>query len=47
MHVKMAEAKALAETKTCARIPPIQKQVAEVFPESVADIEAIAKSCTQ
>jgi len=45
MHVKMAEAKALADVHMCAKLPPIEKQVAAVFPESAAKIKAVADKC--
>ena len=45
LHVKTAEAQALADTKACKKIPPIEKEVADLFPESVNDIQAITKSC--
>jgi serine/threonine protein kinase len=45
LHVKMAEAKALAETRTCAKIPPIEKQVAAVFPDAAADVTKLREAC--
>jgi serine/threonine protein kinase len=45
LHVKIAEAKALADTHACARIAPVEKQVAALFPESAAEIAAIARTC--
>jgi eukaryotic-like serine/threonine-protein kinase len=47
LHVKLAEARALAETHTCARIPAVEKQVAALFPDSAAEIAAIGQTCTK
>src|SRR5262249_54962223 len=45
--MKTAEAKALADRRACPKIAPIENQVAEVFPEDVAAIQAIGKSCAK
>jgi hypothetical protein len=45
LHVKRAEATALAETRMCARIAPIEKQVKGFFPESAEEIAAIGRKC--
>ncbi len=47
LHVKSAEAKALADTGKCAKIDPIAKDVGTLFPESAGEISAIQKSCTK
>jgi serine/threonine protein kinase len=47
LHVKLAEARALAETKTCAKLPPIEKQVGAVFPDAAEEFAALTRACAQ
>jgi hypothetical protein len=45
LHVHVAQAKALADVHMCGKIPPIEKQVAAVFPEEATKIAAISQRC--
>jgi hypothetical protein len=45
LHVHVAQAKALADVHMCGKIPPIEKQVAAVFPDEATKIAAISQGC--
>lgn len=47
LHVKLAEAKALHETKTCGKLPRLEKEVASVFPDSTEEFASLTRTCSK